>query len=162
MEKIDEFLVAERTYCDDESKLSVGLANIHAEVPDVEANRDKVLRAVKIFKERKVNVAVFPEFCLSGYFWDAREDCLEYLEEAVTEANQEWIESELVPLLGDGLEMILMNNLTATEDEGRFLNRTFAVDGGDDYLTEDPPTTRSSSRASRRTTPTAAATTGWS
>ena len=88
MEKVDEFLVAERTYCDDESKLSVGLANIHAEVPDVEANRDKILRAVKIFKEREVNVAVFPEFCLSGYFWDEREDCLEYLEEAVTEANR--------------------------------------------------------------------------
>ncbi len=41
MEKVDEFLVAERTYCDDESKLSVGLANIHAEVPDVEANRTR-------------------------------------------------------------------------------------------------------------------------
>ena len=137
METVDEFLVAERTYCDDESKLSVGLANIHAEVPDVEANRDKVLRAVNIFKEREVNVAVFPEFCLSGYFWDEREDCLEYLEEAVTEANQDWIESELVPLLGDGLETILLNNLTASKDEGRFLNRTFAVDGGDDYLADD-------------------------
>ncbi len=85
MEKIDEFLIAERTYCDDESKLSVGLANIHAEVPDVDANKDKILRATKIFKERGVNVAVFPEFCLSGYFWDTREDCLEYLEGAVSQ-----------------------------------------------------------------------------
>ena len=83
MEKVDEFLIAERTYCDDESKLSVGLANIHAEVPDVDANKDKILRATKIFKERDVNVAVFPEFCLSGYFWDTREDCLDYLEGAV-------------------------------------------------------------------------------
>jgi hypothetical protein len=37
MESIDEFLIVERSYSDDESKLSVGLANIHAEVPDVEA-----------------------------------------------------------------------------------------------------------------------------
>ena len=71
----DELLVVERSYCDDESKLSVGLANIHAAVPDVEANKDKILRAASIFKERGVNIAVFPEFCLSGYFWDARDDC---------------------------------------------------------------------------------------
>ena len=76
METIDEFLIAERSYCDDESKLSVGLANIHAEVPDIEANKDKILRAASIFKERGVNIGVFPEFCLSGYFWDEREDCL--------------------------------------------------------------------------------------
>ena len=40
METVDEFLIAERSYSDDESKLSVGLANIHAKVPDVEANKD--------------------------------------------------------------------------------------------------------------------------
>ena len=137
MEKVDEFLIAERTYCDDESKLSVGLANIHAEVPDVEANKDKILRAIKIFKERKVNVAVFPEFCLSGYFWDKREDCLDYLEDAVSEANRDWIDNEVGGLLGDDLEMVLLNNLTASKDEGRFLNRTFAVDGEGDYLADD-------------------------
>ena len=52
MESVDEFLIAERTYCDDESRLSVGLANIRAEVPDIEANKDKILRAASIFKER--------------------------------------------------------------------------------------------------------------
>ena len=76
METSEEFVIVERSYCDDESKLSVGLANIHAEVPDIEANKDKILRAATIFKERGVNIAVFPEFCLSGYFWDAHEDCL--------------------------------------------------------------------------------------
>jgi hypothetical protein len=39
MESIDEFLIVERSYSDDESKLSVGLANIPAEVLDVEANK---------------------------------------------------------------------------------------------------------------------------
>ena len=70
MKTVDEFLIAERSYCDDESKLSVGLANINAEVPNIEANKDKILRAVSVFRERGVNIAVFPEFCLSGYFWD--------------------------------------------------------------------------------------------
>ena len=41
MKTIDEFHIVERTYCDDDSKLSVGLANIHAEVPGIEVNKDK-------------------------------------------------------------------------------------------------------------------------
>lgn len=139
MERVDEFLIAERTYCDDPSKLSVGLANIHADVPDVAANKDKILRATKVFKERGVNVAIFPEFCLSGYFWDAREDCLDYMHTAVTENNKDWIDSELAPLIGGDLEMVLLNNLTAVggNDGDRFLNRSFAIDGESDYLANE-------------------------
>jgi predicted amidohydrolase len=137
METIDEFLIAERSYCDDESKLSVGLANIHAEVLDVEANKDKILRAACIFKERGVNIAVFPEFCLSGYFWDEREDCLAYMKEVVTEKHADWIESELQPLLGGDLEAIVLNNLTTAEEKDRFLNRTFVVGRDCDYLADE-------------------------
>ena len=137
METVDDFLIAERSYCDDESKLSVGLANIHAEVPDLEANKDKILRAASIFADRGVNVAVFPEFSLSGYFWDEHEDCLAYMKEAVTENQADWIESELQPLLGNGFEAILLNGLTAAEGKDRFLNRTFAVGRDPDYLADE-------------------------
>ena len=137
METVDEFLIAERSYCDDESKLSVGLANIHAEVPDIEANKDKILRASTIFKERGVNIGVFPEFCLSGYFWDEREDCLAYMKEAVAENHAGWIESELQPLLGGDLEAIVLNNLTAAKKKDRFLNRTFIVGHDSDYLADE-------------------------
>jgi len=139
----DEFLVVERSYCDDESKLSVGLANIRADVPDIEANKDKILRAVSIFKERGVNIAVFPEFCLSGYFWDEREKCLPYMHDAVTKNHTEWIERELQPLLGDSpssnveLEAIVLNNLVAAEKPDRFLNRTFVVGRERDYLADE-------------------------
>ena len=137
MEKIDEFLIAERSYCDDESKLSVGLANIRAEVPDIEANKDKILRALEIFKERRVNIALFPEFCLSGYFWDQREDCLDYMKEAVIEEHTDWIESELQPLIGDDLEVIVLNNLTAAKKKDWFLNRTYAIGSDSDYLANE-------------------------
>ena len=137
METVDDFLIAERSYCDDESKLSVGLANIHAEVPDIEANKDKILRAASIFKERGVNIAVFPEFCLSGYFWDEHEDCLAYMKEAVSENHRDWIERELQPLLGDDLEAIVLNNLTAGTQPDRFLNRTFVVGRDSDYLADE-------------------------
>jgi len=136
MKTVDEFLIAERSYCDDESKLSVGLANIHAEVPDVAANKDKILRAATIFKERGVNIAVFPELCLSGYFWDAREDCLAYMRDAVVENHAGWIERELQPLLGGDLEAIVLNGLTAGKEQERFLNRTFVVGRDLDYLVD--------------------------
>ncbi len=138
METVDEFLIAERSYGDDESKLSVGLANIHAEVPDIEANKDKILRVARIFKERGVNIGVFPEFCLSGYFWDEREDCLAYMKEAVAENHDDWIKSELQPLLGDSFEAIVLNNLTAAkEKKDRFRNRTFVVGREPDYLADE-------------------------
>jgi len=137
MKTVDEFLIAERSYCDDESKLSVGLANIHAEVPDVAANKDKILRAASIFKERGVHIAVFPEFCLSGYFWDEREDCSAYMTDAVVENNADWIERELQPLLGGDLEAIVLNGLTAGSEQGRFLNRTFVVGRESDYLADE-------------------------
>ena len=137
METVDEFLIAERSYCDDEAMLSVGLANIHAEVPDVAANKDKILRATSIFKERGVNIAVFPELCLSGYFWDEREDCLAYMNGAVVESNADWIERELQPLLGGDLEAIVLNGLTAGAEQGRFLNRTLVVGRDSDYLDDE-------------------------
>lgn len=137
MRSSDEFLIAERTHGDDESKLSVGLANIRAEVPDVEANQDKILRALSIFKERGVNMAVFPEFCLTGYFWDEREDVLTHMNAALAEDQAEWIERELQPLIGDGLEAIVLNNLTAGRQQDCFLNRTFVIARHDDYLADE-------------------------
>ena len=56
----DEFLVVERTFSEDPTALSVGLANIAAEVPDDEANKAKVLRALRVFKRRGANVVLFP------------------------------------------------------------------------------------------------------
>ena len=53
METVGEFLIAEREFSDDESKLSIGLANIHAEVPGIEANKDKILRAANLLLDAR-------------------------------------------------------------------------------------------------------------
>jgi predicted amidohydrolase len=136
VETADEFYVVERTYSDNPDHLSVGLANIHAEVPDIEANKDKVLRVAKIFKERGVNVALFPEFCLSGYFWEDEAACREYMDEAVTENHHDWIETELRPLTEGEPFSIILNNLTRAEG-GQYFNSTFPIADGYDYTHED-------------------------
>jgi predicted amidohydrolase len=135
-DSVDEFTVIERIYCDDPSKLSVGLANIRAVVPDIEANKDKIVRAAREFKERGVNLAVFPEFALSGYFWEDEDACRPYVKEALTENHVEWIDRELQPLLDDDFRAIALNNLT-TGDDGKMRNTSFLVDKEGDYLDDE-------------------------
>lgn len=134
IEQVDEFLVVERVFSEDAGLPSVGLANIHAEVPKIEANKEKILRACQIFKERGANLAIFPEFCLSGYFWEDEPECWAYMNEAVTENHRDWIEGTLKPLLDDEFRLIIMNNITRGPAR-KFYNTTFFISRLDfDYL----------------------------
>ena len=121
-----DFLIAERYFSHDESNLSIGLANIHASVPDIEANKAKILRATEIFKERKVNVAIFPEFCLSGYFWEEEKECRFYMDQALIENHQDWISSVLKSCLDDDFRAIVLNNIRRGNG-GKYLNTTMIV-----------------------------------
>lgn len=132
----DEFDVLERWFSQDEARVTIGLANIAAEVPDIEANKAKVVRALHAFKERGVNVAIFPEFTLSGYFWDAPE-CWEYMDAAVTEHHLDWIESEVRPLLDETLRVVVMNNVTRGSGR-KYQNTTFVLAYGYDHDALDP------------------------
>ena len=137
VDRVDEFYVVERTYSTDASNLSVGLANIKAKVPDVEANKDKVLRVAKIFKERGVNVAIFPEFCLSGYFWEDDEDnCREYMDSALTEKHTDLTDG-LSELLHGDFRAIVLNKLRQGSEEGKYLNSTFVVDREGAHLDDE-------------------------
>ena len=126
MDRVDGFLVVERSYSDDATRPTVGLANLHAVVPGIEENKAKVERACRVFKERGVNVAVFPEFCLSGYFWEDEEACWEYMEEAVTERHLGWVDDHLRPLLDERFRAIVLNNITRGTGR-KFRNTTFIV-----------------------------------
>ena len=130
---IDGFQVLERTYSNDETLPTVGLANIHAVVPGIEANKQKILDAVGVFAELGVNVAIFPEFALSGYFWDDEPACRAYMDQALTEEHLDWIDDALRPLCGDELQAIVLNNLTSGPD-GKYRNRTMVIS----ELVEDP------------------------
>jgi predicted amidohydrolase len=131
---VDGFPVIERTFVEEDGA-TVGLANISAVVPDVEANKAKILRVARIFKERGVNVAIFPELCLSGYFWEDEERCRPYMEASVIEDHRDWLDGELAPLLDDTFNGIILNGLSRGP-QGQLFNRTFVLGGRDrgDYL----------------------------
>jgi len=131
-----DFLIAERFFSHDEGNLSIGLANIHAVVPDIEANKEKILQATQIFKERKVNVAIFPEFCLSGYFWEDENECCTYMDQAVIENHQDWIASALKPCLDEYFRGIVFNNIRMGSG-GKYLNSTMIVAHDRDHLDPD-------------------------
>jgi predicted amidohydrolase len=132
LRKVDEFLVVERIFSQDVQKPSIGLANIHPAVNDIEGNREKVLRAARIFKERKTNIAMFPEFCLTGYFWDDHEACRAYMDKGVLEEQFEWVEESLMPLLDDHFREIVLNGLTRAAG-GKYYNTTILVDRDFNY-----------------------------
>ena len=133
IEVVDGFPVIERVYSDDPTGLSVGLANIAAAVPDIEANKEKILRAARIFKRRRVNIAAFPEFSLSGYFWEDEPSCRRYMREAIIENHIDWLETELKPLFDDNFIGIILNNVAAGPD-GKFFNKTFLLARDHEYL----------------------------
>lgn len=139
---IDGFRIVERRFSNDVSLPSVGLANIHATVHDIEGNKDKVERAAQLFKGLGASFVVFPEFCLSGYFWDDEDACRAYMDEAVTENHVDWIEERLVPLFDDQFRGIVLNNLARADDgaEGRYRNRTYLIRQTEEGLLDPRPT----------------------
>lgn len=127
------FRVTERWFSDNQSLLSIGIANIHSVVPDIEANKNKILRALEIFKERKVNLAIFPEFCISGYFWEDEVSCRHYMDQAVIENHSDWIDKVVRPFLDDNLKGIILNSLRMGKG-GKYINSTYYINKDDDFL----------------------------
>ena len=118
--------ITERYFSNDEDYPSIGIANIQAAVPDIEANKAKIVRAVEIFKQRKANAAIFPEFCLSGYFWEDETSCRRYMDQAVIENHVDWIHGTLRPLLDDTLRVIIFNNIRRAP-ENKYYNSTYVL-----------------------------------
>jgi len=122
----DQFRITERSFSNDDNKISLGLANIHAEVPDIEENKAKMVRILEIFRQKKVNVALFPELTFSGYFWDDPVSCREYMEQAVIENHRDWVYNTLFDYLDDNMKAIVFNNLRRGPG-GNFYNSTFVA-----------------------------------
>lgn len=130
------FIVLERAFSQDDNHLSIGIANLHAEVPEIEANKDKMLRALEVFKAKKVNLAVFPELCFSGYFWEDEPRCRRYMELAVIENQMDWVEKSLKPCLDDELKGIIFNTLRQGSNN-KYFNTTFVLSEAHDYRNEE-------------------------
>lgn len=110
--------------------LTIGLANIQAAVPDVQTNQGRIRDALHCFRDHKVQLAIFPEFSLTGYFWKEDKACRAYMESATLEHQHAFIEKSIRPLLDDTLQFVVLNVLRKSDDrspQSRFFNSTMVI-----------------------------------
>ena len=122
-----------------EKGLTIGLANVKNET-DIEANKQKILKVIDQLKPYGVDMIVFPEFSLTGYFWndEGQEDsdaCWKYMNEGVLNRHMAWLKTAVKPRLDDRLSFIIFNaireNPATASDPGskkKFLNSTYVID----------------------------------
>lgn len=125
--------VNESWYSHDLGKISIGIANIQNHVSptgtaSIDKNKHKILNVIDEFKKYKVNMILFPEFSLTGYFWENSPECWNYMREGLTNNQLEWL-AEVKSKLDDDLNFIIFNNIRLNPDkpDGKFLNSTFII-----------------------------------
>ena len=131
-ETISGIPVIERFYSTDPGQFSVGIANVHTPVQSLEDNQSRILDIVDGLKKKNVNMIIFPEFSLSGYFWNDNDKCRDHMDQCVMSEQKEWLK-KLESRLDDTLKYIVINNLQKADD-GMFHNTTFIIQKGVDYL----------------------------
>ena len=125
--------VVERWYSDDPNNISVGIANIHNQVSmtgtdSIAENKQRILDSIDVLKTYDVNMIVFPEFALTGYFWEDTSECWDYMREGVTDNHTEWLRT-VKGKLDETLHYIVFNNIRLSHSGGdRFYNSVFVVD----------------------------------
>ncbi len=128
-----EFRFLERWYSHDNEKITIGIANISAHVPDINTNKQKILSAIKLFKEKQVNMILFPEFSLGGYFWEDEPACWKYMDQVVLDNHTTWIKEVIEPEFDDTLQYVVLNNIRKSiNGDKKYLNTTFIIQPGFD------------------------------
>ena len=122
-----------------EKGITIGLANIR-NYTSIKNNKNKIVRVIDQLKKYNVNMIIFPEFSLTGYFWlgeDQKESeaCWNYMNNGVLNKHMSWLKTQVRSKLDDKLEYIIFNSIrdnpaTASEPglKKKFLNSTYVID----------------------------------
>lgn len=126
--------VVEIRCSDNPGNISIGLANINNKVSlsgasGIAANKKRILEIIDLFKKYKVNMVIFPEFSLTGYFWADSPQCWDYMRQGAMNFHLPWL-AQVKAKLDDQLQYIIINNirLNPSDPQGKFLNSTYLID----------------------------------
>ena len=150
-----EYPVKEIIFSTNEGGLTIGLSNIKNYVCEkddcsnsIEENKNKIIRVIDQFKKYNVNMILFPEFSLTGYFWnddnndtshtrksEGSKECWKYMNKGSLNKHKEWLQEDVKSKLDDVLQYIIFNtirdNPATASGQGfnkKFLNSTYVID----------------------------------
>ncbi|MBW2739294.1 MAG: carbon-nitrogen hydrolase family protein [Deltaproteobacteria bacterium] len=126
--------VVEKSYSNDPSKLSIGIVNkinlvSSSGTESIGKNKQRILELIDVAKKYDVNMVLFPEFSLTGYFWENTPTCWDYMRVGLTNNHLDWL-AEVKSKIDDQLQYIVFNNIRLDPDDsdGKFLNSTYVID----------------------------------
>ncbi len=123
------FNVHELFYSNQDTRLSIGIANLNPVTQDLVANQTKMVSALEIFSDQNVNMAVFPEYCVCGYFWEPEKACRSFMETACLDQLDPWLDNLRTTFITNTLQYIVLNGLVTTpRDKRRYFNTTLVLD----------------------------------
>jgi predicted amidohydrolase len=120
--------------------LTIALANIENHVcvkagcdASIEENKRKMVAVIDQLKKLHVNMILFPEFSLTGYFWGGNhEPVWAYMNKGVMDKHKAWLKRAIQSRLGDELKYIIFNSIRdnpkTAGNKKKFLNSTYVID----------------------------------
>lgn len=131
----------EREFCDREEYPSILLVNLHPR-PNVEANLASMEEIIQTAHEKRANMVIFPELCVTGYVWDDEHDPDDrQVKELLREGENGNIEATINRIRdslrddGKGLEYVFYNNVR--RKESALFNSTFVLNRNIDYWLDE-------------------------
>ncbi len=129
-------IVKEKHFSKKSENLTVGIANIGSESGKIEQNKKKILAALDLFTKKKTNLVIFPEYCLSGYFWEPENECRTAMNQrGCLEQLNGWLDMVTQTYVNETLQYIILNGLSKNgKDDGNYFNTTIVLDRKGNYL----------------------------
>jgi predicted amidohydrolase len=131
-------MIAEKFFSKNSENISVGIANINPETRNLKQNQKKIIDALELFCEKKTNLVIFPEYCLTGYFWEDEKDCRSYMKNNCLDHLTGWLDKIIRSYISETLQYIVFNGLKKSQkDSDKFFNVTLVLDRNGNYFNED-------------------------
>ena len=120
--------------------LTIAMANIRNHVcvnagcdASIEENKRKMVAIIDQLKKQHVNMILFPEFSLTGYFWGRdHEPVWAYMDKGVLNKHKAWLKNEIPSRIDNELKYIIFNSIRKNPKTAgykkKFLNSTYVID----------------------------------
>ncbi|MBU8910514.1 MAG: carbon-nitrogen hydrolase family protein, partial [Desulfobacterales bacterium] len=131
-------MLIEKFFSKNSDNISIGIANINPKTKNLEENKNSIIKALNLFSEKKANLVIFPEYCLSGYFWENEKECRSYMENSCLDHLTDWLDEIVQSYINQTLQYIVFNGLIKNrEATNKFFNISLVLDQSGNYFDKD-------------------------